>query len=76
MVEKKDAEVVELLMVKSGTDYVRFTNNGSERCVMNKGSVFSLLEVDEVKKKCAALDDTFLDLKLVKLSIREELFTG
>lgn len=76
MVEKQGIEMTEMLMVKAGTDYIRFREDGYERCAMNKGSVFPLFEVEDVKRKCEALGDTISDIQFIKLSIYEEPYTG
>ncbi|MFT5701944.1 MAG: hypothetical protein ACI8ZB_004848 [Desulforhopalus sp.] len=69
-----ESTTTELLIVKAGGDYIRFTEGGFERCVMGKGSVFSLSQVDEVKKKCTEIAGDVAGLQLMKLSISEEPF--
>lgn len=76
MVDTQVSEINEFIIVKSGTDYIRFTKDGYERCSMNKGSVFPLSGVEDVKKKCEALAGAVADIQLVKLSIYEEPYTG
>ena len=65
----------ELLIVKSGTDYIRFTESGYETCPMNKGSVFSLSAGNEVKEKCTRLLPEHSAFQIMKLTIFEEPFT-
>ena len=69
-------EITELLIVKAGADYIRFTLDGFERCSMNKGSVFPLSKIEDVKRKCAALGGVVSNIQLVKLSICEEPYRG
>lgn len=69
-----ETTTTELLIVKAGDDYIRFTKGGYERCTMNKGSVFPLSGLDEVKKKCMDLSAEISNLRLVKLTIHEESF--
>ena len=76
MIETRVAEITELLMVKTGSDYIRFTKDGFERCSMNKGSVFPLSEAEDVKRKCGPLGVAVSAIQLVKLSIYEEPYTG
>lgn len=76
MVETKVIEITELLIVKAGADYIRFTEGGFERCAMNRGAVFPLSQAEDVKRKCDLFSADTPDLQLVKLSIYEEPYTG
>ncbi len=69
-----DSATTELLIVKSGNDYIRFREEGFERCSMNKGSVFALSKVEEVKSKCNELGVDVSELQIMKLTITEESF--
>lgn len=64
--------MTELLVVKIGEEYIRFAENGVERCQMNKASVFPLDKIKEVLAACARVFDTTDDVKLMKLTITEE----
>lgn len=69
-----ETETTELLIVKAGNDYIRFREAGGERCLMNKGSVFPLSKVEEVKNKCLELGVDVADVQIMKLTISEEPF--
>jgi hypothetical protein len=65
----------ELLIVKLGTEYIRFNEQGFEQCPMNKGSVFPLSESSGLKKKCSRLLPENSKCQIMKLTIYEEPFT-
>lgn len=69
-----DTTKTELLIVKTGEDYIRFRKVGFERCAMNKGSVFPLSSAEEVKSKCNELRENTPDVQIMKLTIVEESF--
>lgn len=66
--------MTELIIVKTGEDYCRFTEDGFERCSMNKASVFPLAQLDEAKGWCAKLETVGVASVLTKLTITEEPF--
>ncbi len=66
--------MTELLIVKTGEDYCRFTEDGFERCSMNKASVFPLAQLGEAKAWCSKLDAVGIESVLMKLTITEEPF--
>jgi len=66
--------MTELLIVKTGADYCRFTEDGFERCSMNKASVFPLEQLGEAKAWCAKLETVGVESVLMKLTISEEPF--
>lgn len=69
-----DGETTELLIVKAGDEYIRFREEGIERCPMNKGSVFPLSKAEELKNKCNELCVDVADIQIRKLTIVEESF--
>ena len=69
-----ESMMTELLIVKTGDSYIRFTEGGFEQCSMSKGSVFPLSEIKEVKKKCVNLARDVSNVQLMKLTICEEPF--
>ena len=71
---KADKSSTELLIVKEGDNYIRFLQDGFERCSMNKGSVYPLAQLQEVKERCQNIADQTGPLKLMKLTITEEPF--
>ena len=71
-----DSAKTELLIIKAGDDYVRFREEGIERCQMNKGSVFPLSKVEDVKCKCNELGVDIPDVQIMKLTIVEEPFVS
>lgn len=71
-----DSVKTELLIVKAGDDYVRFREEGIERCQMNKGSVFPLSQAEELKKKCNEFCVGLSDVQIMKLTIVEESFVS
>ncbi|TKB10776.1 hypothetical protein [Desulforhopalus sp. IMCC35007] len=64
----------ELLIVKIGTDYIRFVDQGFEPCPMNKGSVFALSEASQLQQKCVRLLPEYANFQIMKLTIFEEPF--
>ncbi|SDO36245.1 hypothetical protein [Desulforhopalus singaporensis] len=66
--------MIELIVVKAGDDYFRFTQDGFTRCSMNKASVYPLDHLDQAIKGQAELKKAGLDGKLMKLVITEEPF--
>jgi hypothetical protein len=65
----------ELLIVKMGTNYIRFVEQGFEPCPMNKGSVFALSEASTIKQKCARFLPENSSFQIMKLTIFEEPFS-
>lgn len=66
--------MAELIIVKTGEDYCRFTEDGFERCSMNKASVFPFEQLNEAKSWCAKLKMVGVESVLMKLTISEEPF--
>lgn len=65
---------MELLVIKAGDDYFRFSEDGFTRCGMNKASVYPLTELSKVKALCQSVVDSGIGARLVKLTIVEEEF--
>jgi hypothetical protein len=68
--------MMELLVVKCGNDYLRFTDPTYTLCQMSRASVFPLGEVAEVRGRVAALNQDGMACRLMKLVISEEPFDG
>ncbi|MCP3887718.1 MAG: hypothetical protein GY702_02435 [Desulfobulbaceae bacterium] len=66
--------MTELLIIKDGVDYFRFTDNGYERCQMNKGSVFPLAKVAEAQAALQLVQMESGSAEIMKLTIAEENF--
>ncbi|MBW1637220.1 MAG: hypothetical protein JRJ68_13225 [Deltaproteobacteria bacterium] len=65
--------MTELLMIKAGENYFRFTDKSYLQCELSRGSVFPLDGAEEVKELCTTLhEDGISDARLVKLTIVEE----
>ncbi|WP_028581747.1 hypothetical protein [Desulfogranum japonicum] len=65
----------QLLILKNGEEYIRFTDNGYELCPMNKASVFALDRLNEIQEKQALLQNTDLPLTEIRLlTITEKPF--
>jgi hypothetical protein len=67
--------MMELLIIKEGDEYFRFTDNGFERCAMNRGTVFPLSRLEDAKVSCATLKKRNITGRLMKLTIVEELYS-
>lgn len=65
----------ELLIIKVGTEYVRFVADEFERCQLNKASVFPLAQVEEAKLRCRRLTAAGVAAVLMKLTIVEEPYS-
>ncbi len=68
--------MTELLIIKSGNEYLRFQGNEFESCPLNKASVFPLGQVEEVRNLRAKLAAVGLAARLMKLTIIEEPYAG
>jgi hypothetical protein len=66
--------MTELLIIKSGEEYYRFSPDGFEECGLNKASVFSVSQLEKAKSSCKILAEAGIKGQLMKLTIREELF--
>ncbi len=65
----------QLLIIRSGREYIRFRDGVHECCPMNKASVFGLDRLEEVEEKLAALKSTVLPQAEIRvLTITEEPF--
>lgn len=63
----------ELLIIRSGTKYIRLREGGYELCEMNKASVFPLTDLVKVKEEVKRLiAEAVTDVRLHKLTICEE----
>ena len=63
---------MELLIIKEGDDYFRFTDNGFERCTMSRGTVFPLSRLEDAKAACKTLMEKNITGRLMKLIIVEK----
>lgn len=66
--------MTELLIVKGGDTYYRFSEGEFSRCSMNKASVFTLDRLGEVRSLCKQVRETGETANLMKLTIKEEPF--
>jgi hypothetical protein len=66
--------MTELLIVKDGDSYYRFSEGQFYRCSMNKASVFPLDRLNEARSLCNQVRATGVAANLMKLSISEEPF--
>ena len=67
----------QLLIIKDRHGYIRITNDSYEHSDLNKASVFSLQQLDEVKKHIEELlNSGSKDPKIYLLTIKENEFTG
>ncbi len=66
--------MTELLVIKAGKEYYRFNEGNAKLCRMKKASVFSLAEVQAVRKWCERLQHSGVPANIVKLTILEEPF--
>jgi hypothetical protein len=65
--------MIRLLVVKSGTDYLRFVSGGHLLCQMDKASVFPFEQLPRVKEMMhQAMDAGASPLQLCQLTIVEE----
>lgn len=62
----------ELLIIKVGTDYVRFVGETFDFCPLNKASVFPLAQAEEGKQRCRQLTEAGFVPEIMKLTIVEE----
>jgi hypothetical protein len=66
---------MELLVVKTGDDYIRIKDDAYIVCDLNKASVFTLDNVSEIKMHIARLETLdFKSVRVKKLVLREEDF--
>lgn len=66
--------MIELLIVKEGEEYFRFSDTGASRCAMNKATVYPLNQKEQARKACNALIENGVAASLMKLTIEEEPF--
>lgn len=64
--------MTELLIIKSGDDYLRFTADGFEPCSLSKASVYPLAQAAEAKARCREAVAAGEAAQLMKLQIIEE----
>ncbi len=62
----------ELLIIKSGQEYLHFTEEGFTCCPLNKASVFPLGQIEEARSRCRQLSAAGMSNQLMKLIIHEE----
>ncbi len=67
--------MTELLIVKAGDDYYRFTDGEIVSCSMSKASVFPLAHLAEARAFCDQLQKRGIPGQLFKLTIVEEPYT-
>jgi hypothetical protein len=65
----------ELLIIKVGSEYLRFAADDYLLCPLNKASVFSLAQAEEAKMRFHKLSEAGLAAELMKLTIIEEPYT-
>jgi len=66
---------MELLIIKSGQDYVRVKTENYILCQLDKASVFPIDNLDEVKKHVKKLQEKdFPLIAIYKLTLKEEPF--
>ncbi len=65
----------ELLIIKVGAEYARFTADEFEPCQLNKASVFPPAQAEEAKLRCRTLTEAGVAAVLMKLTIVEEPYT-
>ncbi|MFW2365272.1 MAG: hypothetical protein ACN4GW_02590 [Desulforhopalus sp.] len=66
--------ITELLIIKGGDNYYRFSEGEFSSCNMSKASVFSLDRQGEAKHLCELVRKSGVSADLMKLTIREEPF--
>jgi len=64
----------ELLIIKAGEQYLRFSGSEYSVCPLNKASVFPLAQVEEAKEHCRRLGAEGVAAVLMKLTIIEESY--
>ncbi len=66
---------MELLIIKSGKQYIRFKDNGYQRCTLDKASVFPTARIRHVQNLLADLRARGVaDARIKKLILTEEPF--
>lgn len=63
---------MDLLVIKSGDAYLRFTAEGYELTNMSKASVYPLSQEDSVQKLLTKYQDDLSDLSIKMLTITEK----
>ena len=66
--------ITELLIVKGGDSYYRFSDGKFFPCTFHKASVFPYERLNEARSLCNQVRATGAAASLMKLTIREELF--
>ena len=62
----------ELLIIKAGEQYLRFSGSEYNVCPLNKASVFPLDQAEDAKKHCRRLEAEGVAAVLTKLTIIEQ----
>jgi hypothetical protein len=65
----------ELLIIKAGAEYLRFSTDEFALGALNKASVFPMLQAEEAKERCRKLAAAGVAVMLMKLTILEEPYT-
>ncbi len=65
----------ELLIIKAGAEYLRFTADAFAVGPLNKATVFPLVQAEEAKVRCRELAAAGVAAVLMKLTILEEPYT-
>jgi hypothetical protein len=65
-----------LVVVKIGDEYLRFSDDGFQRCTLGKASVFAETEGGEVRRRLAALGERAAGARLMLLTITEQPYGG
>lgn len=66
--------MTELLVVKSGEEYLRFQDDDFAFCTMSKASVYPLSRLAEVCSRMHQVTRAGIECKLMKLTITETAF--
>ena len=65
----------ELLIIKDGAEYLRFSADEFTLGPLNKASVFPMVQAEEAKERCRKLAAAGVAAVLMKLTILEEPYT-
>ncbi len=65
----------ELLIIKAGVEYLRFTADEFAFGPLNKASVFPMVQAEEAKERCRKLAAAGVAAVLMKLTTVEEPYT-
>jgi hypothetical protein len=65
---------MKLLIIKAGSDYFRFTEDGHMTCSLQKASVYPLDKLGLARENCSRLQQLGIDAQLYLLNITEKRF--